>query len=134
MLRLLAALVLAGVLHAQAPEPEKGATPAAQDSLGRTTPQDSAFHFLEACHAGDYSRALYYMDLRRMTPGARAKDGPVLAHQLEDILDDTPFEITGLSRYHFSRMFKLATGLAPLQYVAEQRLERARVLLTRGEL
>ena len=98
MLRLVAALALAGLLHAQSPAAEKSAAPASQDSLGRATPQDSAFHFLEACHAGDYTRALYYMDLRRMTPGARAKDGPVLAHQLEDILDDTPFEITGLSR------------------------------------
>ena len=98
MLRLLAALMLAGLLPAQTPAPAIGATPPAQDSLGRATPQDSAYHFLEACHAGDYSRALYYMDLRRMTPGARAKDGPTLAKQLEDILDDTPFEITALSR------------------------------------
>ncbi len=98
MFRLLAAILLAGLLSAQSPAPETGATPAPQDSLGRLTPQDSAFHFLEACHARDYSRALYYMDLHRMTPAARAQEGPALARQLEDILDNTTFELTSLSR------------------------------------
>jgi AraC family transcriptional regulator len=34
-----------------------------------------------------------------------------------------------MSPYHFSRLFKESTGLAPHQYVIEQRLKRARVLL-----
>ncbi len=92
MPRLLAAILLAGVLRAQAPAPEE------KDALGRTAPQDSVFHFLEACHARDYAKALAYLDLRRMPPAQRAKDGPELAMQLEDLLDDTPFEITTLSR------------------------------------
>ena len=33
-----------------------------------------------------------------MPAAERAKDGPELARQLEDLLDDTPFEITTLSR------------------------------------
>ena len=92
MPRLLAAILLAGVLWAQPPAAET------KDPLGRTTPQESVFQFLEACHARDYSKALYYLDLRSMSPAARAKDGPELARQLEDLLDDTPFEITTLSR------------------------------------
>jgi MscS family membrane protein len=32
-----------------------------------------------------------------MSPAERAKEGPTLARQLEDLLDDTPFEITTLS-------------------------------------
>src|SRR6202035_1075869 len=92
MLRLLAALLLASALGAQAP------VAATKDPLGRDTPQESVFQFLEACHARDYSKALYYLDLRSMPPAARAKDGPDLARQLEDLLDDTPFEITSLSR------------------------------------
>src|SRR5437016_4746273 len=88
----LAALLLAGVLCAQAPASE------AKDALGRNTPQESVFQFLEACHARDYSKALYYLDLRKMPAAARAKDGPDLARQLEDLLDDTPFDITTLSR------------------------------------
>jgi len=92
MTRLLIAILLAGALRAQSPAPEE------KDPLGRNTPQDSAFHFLEACHARDYSKALRYLDLRRMSPADRAKDGPELARQLEDLLDDTPFDITMLSR------------------------------------
>jgi MscS family membrane protein len=91
-LRFLAILWLAGVLCAQTPVPE------AKDLLGRNTPQDSAFHFLEACHARDYSKALRYLDLRQMAPADRAKQGQELARQLEDLLDDTPFDITMLSR------------------------------------
>ncbi len=92
MSRLFAAFLLAGVLSAQTPDAET------KDSLGRTTPEESVFQFLEACHARDYSKALYYLDLRQMSPAARAKDGPELAMQLEDLLDDTPFDITTLSR------------------------------------
>lgn len=92
MPRYLAAILLAGVLCAQTPVAET------KDPLGRSTPQEAVFQFLEACHARDYSKALYYLDLRRMSPAARAKDGPELARQLEDLLDDTPFEITSLSR------------------------------------
>lgn len=37
--------------------------------------------------------------------------------------------LVGLSRYHFLRCFKRATGLSPLQYVLAKRVERARRLL-----
>src|SRR6266567_6428683 len=92
MLRLSVAILLAGTLRAQTSVPET------KDPLGRSTPQDSVFQFLEACHARDYSKALHYLDLRRMPPEKRAKNGPELARQLEDLLDDTPFDITTLSR------------------------------------
>src|ERR1700687_2673725 len=92
MARFLGVLLLAGVLRAQTPVPE------AKDTLGRSTPQGSVFQFLEACHAREYSKALRYLDLRNMPPAQRAKDGPELARQLEDLLDDTPFDITMLSR------------------------------------
>ena len=90
--RLLAAILFAGVLRAQTSVPET------KDPLGRGAPQDSVFQFLEACHARDYSKALHYLDLRRMPPAERAQKGPELARQLEDLLDDTPFDITTLSR------------------------------------
>src|SRR6266852_167131 len=92
MLKLLAALLFAVILRAQPPASE------AKDPLGRRTPQESVFQFLEACHARDYAKATYYLDLRRMPASARAKEGPELARQLEDLLDDTPFDITTLSR------------------------------------
>jgi MscS family membrane protein len=83
---------LAGVLRAQTPAPET------KDPLGRTTPQEAVLQLLEACHARDYSKAAHYLDLRRMPAADRAKQGPALAAQLEDLLDDTPFDITVLSR------------------------------------
>src|SRR6476661_2233813 len=92
MLKLLAAILLAVVLQAQTPAPE------VKDPLGRTTPQQSIFNFLEACHARDYAKATYYLDLSRMSAGDRAKVGPDLAVQLEDLLDDTTFDIATLSR------------------------------------
>ena len=92
MPKLLAALLFAVVLRAQTSAPE------VKDPLGRTTPQQSIFNFLEACHARDYARATYYLDLGRLSAGDRAKVGPDLAVQLEDLLDDTTFDIATLSR------------------------------------
>jgi MscS family membrane protein len=92
MKRILIAIIAAGILQAQAPVPE------AKDPLGRGTPQSAVFQFLEACHARDYEKAIHYMDLRRMPPASRSKEGPELARQLEDLLDDTPFSVATLSR------------------------------------
>jgi len=89
---LVALILLAGVLRGQTP------APAANDPLGRTTPQEAVFQFLETCHAHDYSKAAHYLDLSRMPAADRVKQGPALAAQLEDLLDDTPFDITMLSR------------------------------------
>ena len=89
---LLALLIVTGGLSAQTP-------PAAPtDPLGRTTPQEAVFQFLESCHSRNYGKAAHYLDLRRMSVPERAKQGPQLAMQLEDLLDDTPFDITMLSR------------------------------------
>ena len=91
-LTVVALISLAGVLRAQMPAPET------KDPLGRTTPQEAVLQFLEACHARDYSKAAHYLDLRHIAAAERAKRGAELAVQLEDLLDDTPFDITMLSR------------------------------------
>jgi MscS family membrane protein len=97
MPKLLAALLFAVVLCAQTPTPQ---VPSAEvkDPLGRTTPQQSIFNFLEACHARDYAKATYYLDLSRISAGDRAKVGPDLAMQLEALLDNSTFDIATLSR------------------------------------
>jgi AraC family transcriptional regulator len=38
--------------------------------------------------------------------------------------------LTGLSRFHFARAFKVSTGLPPHQFVLRRRIERARALLS----
>ena len=112
MSRLLIAILTASVLSAQTPVPES------KDPLGRGTPQSAVFQFLEACHSRDYEKALHYLDLRRMPPASRSKDGPELARQLEDLLDDTPFSVATLSRDPEGDEFDgLAPGLERLDTV-----------------
>ena len=43
-------------------------------------------------------------------------------------------EIADLSRFHFARSFRLATGQTPQQYLMQQRIERAKELLAKNEL
>lgn len=42
--------------------------------------------------------------------------------------------VAGLSIFHFARVFKLAVGLSPYEFVHNRRLERSRVLLTDDSL
>ncbi|HVV45744.1 MAG TPA: mechanosensitive ion channel family protein [Bryobacteraceae bacterium] len=96
-----AALAAAWVVSGQTPPaaaPSPAPAPAQNDPLGRTSPQNSIYQFLEAAHSNDYFRAQRYLDLRSMSTTDRAKQGPDLAKQLEDLLDDTGFDIATLSR------------------------------------
>ena len=97
MLRLLGVILLAAVLPAQV-LPAQTTEPSPSDPLDRMTPQGAVWQFLEACHAHAYAKAAHYLDLRQMPPADRATKGPQLAQQLEDLLDDTPFDIATLSR------------------------------------
>lgn len=106
-------VLLAGapvLAQATAPAPAATAQSASNDPLSRTTPQDAIVNFLEACHAREYGKAWHYLDLRQMSPADRENNGPELARQLEDLLDDTPFDIATLSR---SPVGDLNDGLPP---------------------
>ncbi len=74
-------------------------TPAAPtDTFGRTTPRQSIYRFLEACHSGNYTRAVHYLDLSRMNSAERSTKGPELAQQLANLLDhDAQFDLTDLN-------------------------------------
>lgn len=79
---------------------DKSAVPAsaAMDPLRRTTPRDSIYAFLEACHKGKFKIAAQYLDLRRFGAQRRAAEGPQLAEQLAKLLDRNPqFEVSRLS-------------------------------------
>jgi AraC family transcriptional regulator len=43
-------------------------------------------------------------------------------------------EVADLSQFHFARAFRKSTNLTPQQYLMQQRIERAKVLLTKAEL
>ena len=69
-----------------------------KDPLHRDSPQSSVVAFLEACHAGNYSLAWRYIDLRSMPQDQRLADGTQLARELQTILDrDTQFDVANLS-------------------------------------
>ena len=43
-------------------------------------------------------------------------------------------EVAGLSQFHFARAFRKSTGLTPQNYLMQQRIERAKVLLAKDDL
>lgn len=51
-------------------------------------------------------------------------------HLAEDLSLSDLAAVVSLSPYHFSRLFKAATGLSPHRYVIQHRIERAKLLLT----
>jgi AraC family transcriptional regulator len=55
-------------------------------------------------------------------------------HFREDLSVADIARSVALSRFHFTRIFKLSTGLSPHQYILRYRVERARQLLLRGDL
>jgi AraC family transcriptional regulator len=65
-----------------------------------------------------------------------------LARVVEHIRNnlDTPLAVRELSRIaemsqsHFSKLFKLSTGLAPHQFVLQQRINRSKELLRQGDI
>ncbi len=83
-------------LLAQVAETPQGPSPLATptsagpvDDYGRGTPRSTVRGFLQACHAQDYVRASFYLDLRRIRASERPEAGPVLARQLCLVLDRT---------------------------------------------
>jgi len=74
-------------------------------------------------------------------PRVRESRGGLNRHQLARVIDfvhahfaqDIPLTslaaVAGLSPYHFARLFKQSTGLAPHQYLIQVRVERAKGLL-----
>lgn len=56
------------------------------------------------------------------------------ARHSEPLGVDDLAQAAGLSRFHFSRLFRQATGLSPYQYLQRVRIDRARELLDAGGL
>jgi AraC family transcriptional regulator len=58
----------------------------------------------------------------------------VQAHLDQDLSLESLAQQTGFSPYHFTRLFRQATGESPHQFVLRQRIERARHLLKEKEV
>ena len=62
----------------------------------------------------------------------------VMAHIGDNLVEDMSLKdlagLAAMSPYHFARAFKVATGVSPLQYVINSRIDRAKVLLTTTNL
>ena len=58
----------------------------------------------------------------------------LLANMSADVELGVLAELVGLSKSHFCREFKTATGLSPYRWLLQARLGRAKDLLSRGEL
>jgi AraC family transcriptional regulator len=70
-------------------------------------------------------------DYRGGLPIARLRkiEDYVRAHLAERILLETLAELAELSPFHFSRMFKQATGMTPMQFVIRERMLQAQQLI-----
>ncbi|MBA3693630.1 MAG: helix-turn-helix transcriptional regulator [Acidobacteria bacterium] len=55
-------------------------------------------------------------------------------HLEEDLTLGQVAEAVGFSQFHFNRAFRRSTGLTPQQYLVQQRINRAKELLTKGDL
>lgn len=100
-------------------------------------------HEIALGHAAAHPAAAIRAHLRR--PGRPPRAERIQPHHLAAIdsfidrnienvlrIDDLAAQV-GLSRYHFLRCFKRATGSSPLQYVLARRVEHARQLLAQSE-
>lgn len=77
----------------------------------------------------EYTSHSVYAENKHTEPVVRARE--FVEQHLSDpsIGVDELAEVAGLSRHHFSRRFKLETGLAPGEYLSNERLKMADALL-----
>jgi len=89
-----------------------------------------ALHLLAACGEAPAARGNGAMAANRL----RAVRAWVEENLAGEITLDALAATAGMSRFHFSRAFRAATGLSPWRYVTERRIARARELLVGGDL
>jgi len=69
-----------------------------QDPYDRTSPASTVLSFLQAYRTKNYVAATRYLDLRKLTPEERRQEGPKLAQELGQALDNDPqFDLASLS-------------------------------------
>lgn len=95
--RCLLILLLAAAAQAYAAPPAAPAAPA--DPLNRLNPRSAVTAFLQACHADNYGKAAQYLDLAKIPARQRAEQGPIIAKELESLLNSASrFDVLRLSQ------------------------------------
>lgn len=80
-------------------------------------------------YSGTISKPLLQNDAINDFKLAQVKDF-IEAHLAENLTISQMAKVAHLSQFHFARAFKVATGESPHQYVIQQRIERAKMLLS----
>jgi AraC family transcriptional regulator len=84
----------------------------------------------------NYASGGSHVRMRNTLPGHKLRHAVAfMASHLERPFDlGTLAKETAMSKFHFSRLFKKATGLTPSQYFIRQRIQRAQQLLRETDL
>lgn len=122
------------------------ASEAQTEGLGSELYAESVANLLAIHLLRNYS-ALGQKDLRGITPKTSGRSTISLPNTVLERVGDYVGDnlsgnvsvqemasLAGLSRYHFSRLFKQSTGLSPHQYVVSSRVERAKAILSNTNL
>jgi AraC family transcriptional regulator len=95
---------------------------------------DSIVGSLAVHLASKYSGQKAARRFYRASPGVvRRAQHFIKDHLAKDLTLNEIAAAVNLSPFHFSRVFKQHTGMSPYQFVLQQRIERARQLLARGQ-
>ena len=78
---------------------------------------------------------IHTLPARALTGGQLSKVRDYINDRLDQHITLSELaEVVALSSTHFSRLFNQSTGVAPYQYVIQRRVERAKFLLSQGDL
>lgn len=108
------------------------------EALGSNLYADSLANLLAVQLLREYSSNKMPPERRYLNGLTKKKLALVLDLIESDLSENLSLSVlsnaTGLSEYHFLRMFKQSTGLTPHQYVINQRIERGKELLKKTDL
>jgi MscS family membrane protein len=93
-----ASQALGGLLSGGQKRADPATQAAAEDPLKRTSPRSAMYAFLQAARSDNFELAAQYLDLHRIPASQRTTQGPQLARELAEMLNnDTQFEVLKLS-------------------------------------
>ena len=98
---------------------------------------------IQATHSIHSTHRSEALPLQPETAGSTASEGTRTLRRALEFIDANLGERFSLevlakhacvSRFHFARQFRQATGYSPMEYLARRRIERGKRILARGEV